>query len=266
MEYAFLILICLAVCSKAGIIITAGPEPHEHQQVQDLIRNSSENTWCRPGTIRQIVAENNCESVELENKVCLGSCLSYSVPRTLPRANHEVVLNHCETCQSNKFHWVNVTLSCSQKDETYTMVKTVQKIESCECRDCPNPSRNGDISLIDQKDHFPQVMTDSNQKSNPLSLTSDSQDLLVASNPDPESLQSMKDIPSELFTNRDNDDIIRTLGFVKLDNLAPLAYDRMENTQDNSGDDLADIYLRLPKIPYRSLSIGEVRNRLSQSD
>ncbi|KAF2350155.1 DAN protein [Trinorchestia longiramus] len=122
---------------EGAIIITAGPDPTGRAEVRNMIQNSEQRSWCRPGQIRQIITHANCESKEVENQVCAGSCFSYSLPQTVPLVPGDEELDFCESCQPSQSHWFNITLECTDEDDGfYEVSKRVQQITNCSCSSC----------------------------------------------------------------------------------------------------------------------------------
>ncbi|XP_018008160.1 uncharacterized protein LOC108665862 [Hyalella azteca] len=120
-----------------AVIITAGPDPAGRAEVQSMISNSEQRSWCRPGQIRQIITHANCESKEVENQVCAGSCFSYSLPQTVPLIPGDEDLDFCESCRPSQSHWINITLECTDEDDGfYEVSKRVQQITNCSCSSC----------------------------------------------------------------------------------------------------------------------------------
>jgi len=305
MAFSFILAAALVAAvgrSHAAIIITAGPEP-AHEEVQDMIRNSSARAWCRPGQIRQIITHSGCESQELDNMVCLGSCLSYSLPLTLPRNPGEESLNLCETCQTDKFVWVNVTLSCMKDDEPFEEVKQVQQIESCKCATCPGYKSSMKLSspndeevvsdlinrALEPEDHPLAALDDAVDESSPglkrddplsvLSLFPASNDVMVAPALNQDDLRRLRESSPNILRGYESNP--HRLNLVELNEEFPLKYDSMKSLQydnhnsDNADNDgqangskpkgLADIVKNLNKINYKSMSINEIRDELKKS-
>jgi len=292
------VLVAAAGRGRAAIIITAGPEP-VHEEVQDMIRNSSARAWCRPGQIRQIVTHSGCESQELDNMVCLGSCLSYSLPLTLPRNPGEESLNLCETCQTDEFVWVNVTLSCMKDKEPFEEVKQVQKITSCKCATCPGysssmkPSSPNDQEVVsdlinralqpeDRPDDSQGEATANLKHDDPLSVMTlfpSSNSVMVAPALNPADLRRLRESSPSIL--RDYESHPHTLNLVELNEEHPLKYESLKplqyeshksdhaevdgQTDGSKQKGLADIVKNLNKINYKSMSINEIRDELKKS-
>lgn len=138
MEKTKLAVLAIVIPScLSAVILTAGPVDTGKSEVQNMIRDSQQRSWCRIGHIKQIITHANCESKEVENLVCAGSCFSYSLPQTDPNTPGDEELNFCESCQASQSHWINITLSCAIDESLYEVSKRVQQISNCTCTACP---------------------------------------------------------------------------------------------------------------------------------
>ncbi|XP_061423907.1 neuroblastoma suppressor of tumorigenicity 1 [Lethenteron reissneri] len=103
--------------------------------------------WCETRNITQIVSHAGCASREIDNRVCLGQCYSYSVPDTLPQTSESLL--HCDSCTPSDTTWDVVTLQCGDDysdggvdadddgaEGSPEVTKLVEKILRCECQAC----------------------------------------------------------------------------------------------------------------------------------
>ncbi|XP_046673149.1 uncharacterized protein LOC124362570 [Homalodisca vitripennis] len=133
----------------------------EHK-VHNIVLYPHKHSWCKTTPIKQVVAYPGCDSIEVENNVCVGGCFSYSIPRTIPSSPGEVV-PYCDSCQPFTHTWKQVVLNCSSGDYKGELLsKMVQIIEDCTCTKCSEQSASlftEESSLEDiQQPEKPQLM------------------------------------------------------------------------------------------------------------
>ncbi|XP_054268268.1 uncharacterized protein LOC128990063 [Macrosteles quadrilineatus] len=110
-------------------------QQREHK-VHNIVLYPHKHSWCKTTPIKQVVAYPGCDSLEVENNVCVGGCFSYSIPRTIPSSPGEVV-PYCDSCQPSTHSWRQVALNCSSGEyEGEMLTKMVQIIENCTCAKC----------------------------------------------------------------------------------------------------------------------------------
>lgn len=128
----------------------AGGEPTggEAAAVSKLALFPDRPAWCETRNITQIVSHAGCASREIDNRVCLGQCYSYSVPDTLPQTSESLL--HCDSCTPSDTTWDVVTLQCGDDysdgggvdadddgaEGSPEVTKLVEKILRCECQAC----------------------------------------------------------------------------------------------------------------------------------
>ncbi|XP_071455111.1 uncharacterized protein [Hetaerina americana] len=148
-------------------------------QVHNIVLYPDKHSWCKTTPIKQVVGgvvgagagggggdggsgdrgagegPGDCESVEIDNHVCVGACFSYTIPRTLPSSPGDAIKPYCDSCQPSAVQWKEVTLECTggggpEEDMTLgsggtkgatpkvrsTVVRRVQVITNCSCSAC----------------------------------------------------------------------------------------------------------------------------------
>ncbi|XP_050437487.1 uncharacterized protein LOC126843776 [Adelges cooleyi] len=122
-------IVCLAFLSVTSARFT-GFRKHK---VHNIVLYPDKHSWCTSTPIKQVVTFDNCEPAQVENRVCLGTCFSYSIPRTYPAGGGDEVSPYCDSCQPSNTSWVPIELVCNDgKNAT----KYVQKIDDCKCASC----------------------------------------------------------------------------------------------------------------------------------
>ena len=106
---------------------------HREHKVHNIVLYPDKHSWCKTTPIKQVVAFPGCNSVEIDNNVCVGACFSYSIPRTSPAAPGELIKPYCDSCQPSAVRWQHVTLECEDVDK---LQKRVQIINNCSCSSC----------------------------------------------------------------------------------------------------------------------------------
>lgn len=134
-------------CLNFGILMAA---QREHK-VHNIVLYPHKHSWCKTTPIKQVIAYPGCNSVEMDNNVCVGGCFSYSIPRTVPSSPGEVV-PYCDSCQPSVVTWKHVTLTCTSGEyEGEVMTKRVEVIENCTCATCKDqfasPQHAGDLEM-----------------------------------------------------------------------------------------------------------------------
>ncbi|XP_066997263.2 uncharacterized protein [Anabrus simplex] len=110
---------------------------HREHKVHNIVLYPDKHSWCKTTPIKQVVAYPGCSSIEIDNNVCVGTCFSYSIPRTVPSAPGEVIKPYCDSCQPSAVTWKNLTLDCEGGDpDLREMQKSVQIITNCSCSTC----------------------------------------------------------------------------------------------------------------------------------
>lgn len=79
-------------------------------QVHNIVLYPDKHSWCTSTPIKQVISDVDCEPVEIDNRVCLGACFSYSIPRTLPANNADEINSYCDSCQPINMSWIPVSL------------------------------------------------------------------------------------------------------------------------------------------------------------
>ncbi|XP_046388322.1 SKI family transcriptional corepressor 2-like isoform X2 [Ischnura elegans] len=145
---------------------------HREHKVHNIVLYPDKHSWCKTTPIKQVVGGgvgggegggsgaggggggSDCESVEIDNHVCVGACFSYTIPKTLPSSPGDAIKPYCDSCQPSAVEWKEVTLECSgggvEEDLTLgtggtkpsapkirtTVVRKVQVITNCSCSAC----------------------------------------------------------------------------------------------------------------------------------
>nr|XP_032824220.1 uncharacterized protein LOC116950506 [Petromyzon marinus] len=154
-------LLSIAVAPFGGVVRAASAFPRgprealageamgEPAPVSKLALFPDRPAWCETRNITQIVSHAGCTSREIDNRVCLGQCYSYSVPDTLPQTSESLL--HCDSCTPSDTTWDVVTLQCGDDysdggggvdadddgaEGSPEVTKLVEKILRCECQAC----------------------------------------------------------------------------------------------------------------------------------
>ncbi|KAL1281976.1 hypothetical protein QQF64_000779 [Cirrhinus molitorella] len=104
---------------------------------------------CRSFTFSQRIFHENCETLELQNKLCFGKC------DTSPSGGDEGGSFPCSVCSPVIITSKSVKLKCTDNTE---MTKVVKIIEDCQCKtkEGQHSHRNGPV-LVDPSVHqYPQ--------------------------------------------------------------------------------------------------------------
>lgn len=124
-EYILVLVLCIQIGSLNSTF--------RRHKVHNIVLYPDKHSWCTSTPIKQIISNVDCDSVEINNRVCLGACFSYSIPRTLTSNNADEINSYCDSCQPIKTLWTPVTLTCSNG---LNHTKHVQLIKDCRCSSC----------------------------------------------------------------------------------------------------------------------------------
>lgn len=124
---------------------------HREHKVHNIVLYPDKHSWCNTTPIKQVVAFPGCNSVEIDNNVCVGACFSYSIPHITPSAPGELIKPYCDSCQPSTVTWQHVTLNCTGEDME-TLQKRVQIIKNCSCSTCDTGDDLGTASLSSSGD------------------------------------------------------------------------------------------------------------------
>ena len=93
-------------------------------------------SWCRSVEIQHSVQEPGCETEVIENRACMGQCLSYYAPGTHPRKDlSDKRMKYCDMCKPSLKSWTKVSLNCPGTNHGQ-VDKLVEIIYSCTCQKC----------------------------------------------------------------------------------------------------------------------------------
>lgn len=143
--------------SIPGILLLVGllqvHTTHREHKVHNIVLYPDKHSWCKITPIKQVVTYPGCSSIEIDNNVCVGTCFSYSIPRTLPSAPGELIKPYCDSCQPSDLIWRNLTLTCKGEDsEGSEMQKSVQIISNCSCSTCDAGEDGNGLSMVSSGD------------------------------------------------------------------------------------------------------------------
>jgi len=140
---------------------------HREHKVHNIVLYPEKHSWCTTTPIKQVVGHPGCETVEVDNNVCVGACFSYSIPRTHPTAPGEVA-PYCDSCQPSKVTWKQVNLVCKSGEGDGTgnnevMSKKVEIIANCSCLTCrhdPQEKNSMEVTTVDPatSEDVPQLL------------------------------------------------------------------------------------------------------------
>lgn len=137
MELRFYLLLVMSFWnSNLSFYVSANAE----HKVHNIVLYPDKHSWCKTTPIKQVIAYPGCDSIEMDNNVCVGACFSYSIPRTVPKSPGEV-MPYCDSCQPSNTTLKHVTLKCTSGEyEGEIMNKKVEIITNCSCMTCSDPS------------------------------------------------------------------------------------------------------------------------------
>ncbi|CAH1240001.1 neuroblastoma suppressor of tumorigenicity 1-like isoform X2 [Branchiostoma lanceolatum] len=131
-------LLCVVLTSLVAMATSAAIINKEGSTVKKLVLFPEKHAWCETQPIKQVVGEPGCNSVEVNNNVCLGQCISYRVPKTYPAEPSTDELKYCDVCKPSNSTWQKITLDCPEHPDTPQVSKLVELIEHCRCQACDN--------------------------------------------------------------------------------------------------------------------------------
>ncbi|XP_022090104.1 neuroblastoma suppressor of tumorigenicity 1-like [Acanthaster planci] len=100
------------------------------------------SAWCEAQGIQQVISHDGCTSKKIANKVCLGQCYSYSVPRTMPTETNSQ-LQYCSCCKPSRATWQKIPLDCVMDGISQKVDKLVELVQECECQSCTGSVASG---------------------------------------------------------------------------------------------------------------------------
>ncbi|CAH1239999.1 NBL1 [Branchiostoma lanceolatum] len=98
-------LLCVVLTSLVAMATSAAIINKEGSTVKKLVLFPEKHAWCETQPIKQVVGEPGCNSVEVNNNVCLGQCISYRVPKTYPAEPSTDELKYCDVCKPSNSTW-----------------------------------------------------------------------------------------------------------------------------------------------------------------
>ncbi|XP_071805495.1 neuroblastoma suppressor of tumorigenicity 1-like [Asterias amurensis] len=112
------------------------------QPVDRLPLFPDKSAWCEAQGIQQVISHEGCTSKKISNKVCLGQCYSYSVPRTMP-VEPNSQLHYCSCCKPSRATWQKMPLDCVIDTVSQKVDKLVELVQECECQSCTGTTSSG---------------------------------------------------------------------------------------------------------------------------
>ncbi|KAK7574197.1 hypothetical protein V9T40_011388 [Parthenolecanium corni] len=104
--------------------------------IHNIVLYPDKHSWCTTTAIVQVVGHPGCNSVKIDNNVCVGACFSYIVPKTIPETPGDV-LPYCDSCQPDHISWKKINLECTEGNyKNQNLTKYVQLIHDCTCGSC----------------------------------------------------------------------------------------------------------------------------------
>ncbi|XP_019637279.1 PREDICTED: neuroblastoma suppressor of tumorigenicity 1-like [Branchiostoma belcheri] len=100
-----MMLLCAVLTSLVAMATGAAVLNKEGSTVKKLVLFPEKHAWCETQPIKQVVGEPGCNSVEVNNNVCLGQCISYRVPKTYPAEPSTEELKYCDVCKPSNSTW-----------------------------------------------------------------------------------------------------------------------------------------------------------------
>ncbi|XP_077998877.1 neuroblastoma suppressor of tumorigenicity 1-like [Glandiceps talaboti] len=140
MERLLVIVISITVVNVTMAI-------HQPHHVNTLALFPEKAAWCETQDIRQIIGHEGCTSKIIDNKVCMGQCISYRIPRTVPPTPNKDDLHYCDCCRPSVVTWQKLTLDCDLED-MYEVDKMVEMVQECACKSCRD---NADSKALEVK-------------------------------------------------------------------------------------------------------------------
>jgi len=65
------------------------------------------HSWCKATPIKQEISDlPECSPITISNKVCLGACFSYTVPKA---EDYETIAPYCDKCDKVTSSWTDVS-------------------------------------------------------------------------------------------------------------------------------------------------------------
>ncbi|XP_075224452.1 uncharacterized protein LOC142326133 [Lycorma delicatula] len=154
MEVRFYLLLVIAFWNSDCSNIASANTEHK---VHNIVLYPDKHSWCKTTAIKQVIAYPGCDSIEIDNNVCVGACFSYSIPRTVPSSPGEV-LPYCDSCQPSNTTLRHVTLKCTSGEfEGESMNKRVEIITNCSCMTCSDPSSRNLLLDSDEELDTPET-------------------------------------------------------------------------------------------------------------
>uniref|UniRef100_A0A1B6C9F2 CTCK domain-containing protein n=1 Tax=Clastoptera arizonana TaxID=38151 RepID=A0A1B6C9F2_9HEMI len=260
---AFLLILCYVEINELSAAL------REHK-VHNIVLYPHKHSWCKTTAIKQVVAYPGCDSIEIDNNVCVGACFSYSIPRTLPSAPGEVV-PYCDSCQPSQATWQFVTLKCSSGEYAgEEMKKQVEVIENCTCTKC------SDQTILRKPDEFEDLDEDEKTSLNSTTLF----DLMHSVGGDQGNFTSLLNLTNLVTENHHNHSLINERTLVLLGELssdkankAPDQVALQEILSHVEGEDhkvnedtLADFVRTAEEKGHINVDIKRLRNVLEKLD
>ncbi|NP_001158417.1 neuroblastoma, suppression of tumorigenicity 1 precursor [Saccoglossus kowalevskii] len=122
-------------------MVTVSTSVHNTHHVNTIALFPERTAWCEAQEIEQIIGHDQCTSKPISNRVCVGQCFSYRIPRTVPPTPNKEDLHYCDCCRPSVVTWEKITLDCNS-DEMPQVDKMVEMIQECTCKACHAEPRN----------------------------------------------------------------------------------------------------------------------------
>uniref|UniRef100_T1JM76 CTCK domain-containing protein n=1 Tax=Strigamia maritima TaxID=126957 RepID=T1JM76_STRMM len=126
----YLVLFFILITQAEGNFI-----PKEHK-VHNIVLYPDKHSWCKVTPIKQVISHTGCQTKNIDNNVCVGTCFSFSVPKTIPETPGDDQLHYCDSCQSSDSSWIIVSLDCPDDTNQPKVEKSVEIISNCSCISC----------------------------------------------------------------------------------------------------------------------------------
>ncbi|XP_065220587.1 uncharacterized protein LOC135845720 isoform X3 [Planococcus citri] len=141
MNYIALLIFMVGILARTGYGNFSSTKPqHREHKIHNIVLYPDKHSWCKTTAIVQVVGHPGCSSVKMDNNVCVGTCFSYIVPRTVPDTPGDV-LPYCDSCQPGHTTWKKVTLECTEGNfKNQNLTKYVEYIHDCNCGSCKDQS------------------------------------------------------------------------------------------------------------------------------
>lgn len=136
MNYIAYLIFIVGILARTGYgNFSSKPQQREHK-IHNIVLFPDKHSWCKTTAIVQVIGHPGCNSVKMDNNVCVGTCFSYIVPRTVPDTPGDV-LPYCDSCQPGATTWKKVTLECTEGNfKNQNLTKYVEYIQDCNCASC----------------------------------------------------------------------------------------------------------------------------------